>query len=564
MQNSGLPSVLIQSLIFISLICKVRSVSQDFFKFSSFIESPIEETVVWNATAFIPQGRKEILSAVCGIARQGKFHAIIGPSGSGKTTLLSVLANNVPKKSLILDGKVLSVPQLESIFVQQDDLLFGQLSVIETLDTSAALRLNDEESTRCSLVDNLVLKLGLKKVRDVRVGDSKTRGVSGGEKKRLCIGNECIGSSVGLNSSTSHVSTVIYADEPTSGLDSYQAQRVVELLKGLADNGCTVVCSIHQPRASVYKMFDDITLLAEGRCMYSGSKAGMISHFKSCGYPCPFHINPAEHYVDLVSVDYSSPELERSSKDRILRLANIFSDKQTKGIARSLSSARFKSIYAKGKLFPARKAFHGRHLMTELRGMKEKFSKFFPRLKLVKKFTILLRRAWRQITRDKALNTARLCSSLFSALLFGAIYFRMGTGASTVPDRLGNSQKSVSSSYYWPLIVYNPSTHMNSSHNNINMKLNDLELCDIMSYIIPPKTSHSCTPFLTLLGLLQVAAVNTAMTALIKATTSFVSEKQIVQRERKSGAYTVFPYFLSKLLAEAPLSAFYPSFAGSH
>jgi hypothetical protein len=59
-----------------------------------------------------------------------------------------------------------------------------------------------------------------------------------------------------------------------------------------------------------------------------------------------------------------------------------------------------------------------------------------------------------------------------------------------------------------------------------------------------------------------VAAVNTAMTALIKATTSFVTEKQIVQRERRSGAYTVTPYFLSKLFAEAPLSAFFPSFAG--
>ena len=78
--------------------------------------------------------------------------------------------------------------------------------------------------------------------------------------------------------------------------------------------------------------------------------------------------------------------------------------------------------------------------MTELKGIKKKISKFFRRLKLARKFTILLRRAWRQITRDKALNTARLCSSLFSALLFGAIYFRMGTGASTVPDRLGNSQ----------------------------------------------------------------------------------------------------------------------------
>ena len=48
----------------------------------------------------------------------------------------------------------------------------------------------------------------------------------------------------------------------------------------------------------------------------------------------------------------------------------------------------------------------------------------------------------------------------------------------------------------------------------------------------------------------QVAAVNTAMTSLIKATTSFVTEKLIVQRERRSGAYSVAPYFLSKLLAE--------------
>jgi hypothetical protein len=64
------------------------------------------------------------------------------------------------------------------------------------------------------------------------------------------------------------------------------------------------------------------------------------------------------------------------------------------------------------------------------------------------------------------------------------------------------------------------------------------------------------------LGLLQVAAVNTAMSALIKATTSFVTEKLIVQRERRSGAYSVVPYFFSKLAAEMPLSAFFPCMTG--
>jgi len=91
-------------------------------------------------------------------------------------------------------------------------------------------------------------------------------------------------------------------------------------------------------------------------------------------------------------------------------------------------------------------------------------------------------------------------SGLFSGLLFGAIYFKLGAGASTVADRL---------------------------------------------------------------GLLQVAAVNCAMTSLIKATTSFVTEKLIIQRERKSNSYSVGSYFISKLLAELPLAALFPCMTGS-
>ena len=70
--------------------------------------------------------------------------------------------------------------------------------------------------------------------------------------------------------------TIIFADEPTSGLDSYQAQRAVELLKDLATDGeCTVIASVHQPRASIVALFDDITLIAEGICIYTGSAKEM-------------------------------------------------------------------------------------------------------------------------------------------------------------------------------------------------------------------------------------------------------------------------------------------------
>jgi ABC-type multidrug transport system permease subunit len=190
-------------------------------------------------------------------------------------------------------------------------------------------------------------------------------------------------------------------------------------------------------------------------------------------------MNPAEYYLDLISIDYSSPEQEIASRNRIDVLAKAYK----KSIAVDPPTATRSSSGSSDEL--AIKLGEG--------GMLNKLRSFG------RQFKILFQRAFRQIVRDKPTNIARLMSGLFSALLFGSIYYKLGTGASTVADRL---------------------------------------------------------------GLLQVAAVNTAMTSLIKATTSFVTEKLIVQRERKGNWYKVEPYFLSKLLAETPLSAFFPILSG--
>lgn len=64
--------------------------------------------------------------------------------------------------------------------------------------------------------------LGLSKVKNSLVGDVRMRGISGGEKKRLCIGVELMKGS-----------DMIFLDEPTSGLDSFQALSVVSALKNL-------------------------------------------------------------------------------------------------------------------------------------------------------------------------------------------------------------------------------------------------------------------------------------------------------------------------------------------
>ncbi|GFH27855.1 ABC transporter domain-containing protein, partial [Haematococcus lacustris] len=86
-------------------------------------------------------------------------------------------------------------------------------------------------------------------VRHTRVGDKKVRGLSGGERKRLSLGCELIGSP-----------SLIFLDEPTSGLDAAAAQKasVMATLHQLAAAGHTVVASIHQPRSSIWSMFDDL------------------------------------------------------------------------------------------------------------------------------------------------------------------------------------------------------------------------------------------------------------------------------------------------------------------
>ena len=112
--------------------------------------------------------------------------------------------------------------------------------------------------------ERLLNDLGLVACADTRVGDGKTRGISGGEKKRLALGVQLVGAP-----------SVIFADEPTSGLDSFQAERVMKTLSKLArEGGKTIVCSIHQPRSSIVDLFDDLYLLAGGRCAYFGPIEG--------------------------------------------------------------------------------------------------------------------------------------------------------------------------------------------------------------------------------------------------------------------------------------------------
>ncbi|MEQ2164476.1 ATP-binding cassette sub- G member 2, partial [Goodea atripinnis] len=99
-----------------------------------------------------------------------------------------------------------------------------------------------------------------------------TRGISGGERKRTNIGMELIIDPA-----------VLFLDEPTSGLDASTANSVLLLLKRMASHGRTIIMSIHQPRYSIYRLFDTLTLLVGGRMVYHGPAPNTLDYFANIG-----------------------------------------------------------------------------------------------------------------------------------------------------------------------------------------------------------------------------------------------------------------------------------------
>ncbi|KAI5070568.1 hypothetical protein GOP47_0014911 [Adiantum capillus-veneris] len=251
---------------------------------------------------------KKILHGITGSVMPGEMLALMGPSGSGKTTLLNLLGgrhnnvqggdgNNTMKGTILYDGapynKALK-PRMG--FVTQDDILYPHLTVRETLLYAALLRLPATMSRlhKSDKADQISRQLGLERCRDTIIGNAFVRGVSGGERKRVCIGHEIL-----IDPS------LIFLDEPTSGLDSTTALRIMSLLQGLAKAGRSVVTTIHQPSSRAFYLFDKLLLLTEGHCVYFGKAHNVMSYFEGCGFAPMVPMNPADFILDLCSGNIS-------------------------------------------------------------------------------------------------------------------------------------------------------------------------------------------------------------------------------------------------------------------
>ncbi|WVY99419.1 hypothetical protein V8G54_025489 [Vigna mungo] len=350
---------------------------------------------------------KEILKGVTGVVEPGEMLAMLGPSGSGKTTLLTALGGRLGGKlhgSITYNGEAFSNAMKRNTgFVTQDDVLYPHLTVLETLIFTALLRLPNSitKEKKVEHAKGVIDQLGLTSCKDSIVGSPYLRGVSGGERKRVSIGQELL-----INPS------LLFLDEPTSGLDSTTAQRIVSTLWELACGGRTVVMTIHQPSSRLYYMFHKVLLLSEGNTLYFGKGSEAIEYFSSMGYAPSLAMNPSDFLLDLANGIYT----DEFNEDHIIDKQKLIS--VHKGNCAAQSKPALKGINDSGK---------------DQNRFQEESSEKWP-TNWGQQFLVLLRRDIKE-RKHESFSLLRVCQVLVVALISGLLWFK--SDISHLQDQIG-------------------------------------------------------------------------------------------------------------------------------
>jgi len=346
---------------------------------------------------------KVVIAGMNGAVKAGEMVAILGGSGAGKSTLLNCISGRLTSGTLtgkiLLNGHGRKSSSWKKIccYVEQDDLMYINLTVYETLLYSAKLRLPSSVklSEKKRIVDDIIMQLGLNGCRDTRIGDRDSRGISGGERKRVSIGIELVTNP-----------QVLFLDEPTSGLDAFNALNVMEIIKRLAvEKQKVVLMTIHQPRTDILELMNKIILLSAGKTLFYGPLSDGLKHFSDLGYSLPDKTNPSDFFLDIITTDQRSEEKYAES---LARIDTFHQSWEKKRMTVEIIANDDASKVATG--WPS-----------------TWFGEFF----------VLLDRNLKDVSRDKATLGATLGQGLIICLLMGFLFWQVKLDASGVQNRIG-------------------------------------------------------------------------------------------------------------------------------
>lgn len=253
-----------------------------------------------------------ILNNISMMANRGEMIAVVGPSGCGKSTMLTMLSGilEYSKGDIYFDGdRVSTVQDFANIstYIPQDDILFRELTVHESIDNSVKLKVKAEDAEYRERLKSTIEVLGLERTEFLKIGNEGEKGISGGQRKRVNIGTTIV----------AEMKPILLFDEPTSGLDPATDLEIMQLLRELSRKGHIVICVTHNLSDESIRYFDQLLVLGKsGQMQFLGKRHRALYFFSIHSTQFLF-----QKMKDAVNVDYhkkfmNSPEC-KSLMERI-------------------------------------------------------------------------------------------------------------------------------------------------------------------------------------------------------------------------------------------------------
>lgn len=370
-----------------------------------FVDMPVEMMVEG-----VTDNRLQLLRGVTGSFRAGELTALMGVSGAGKTTLMDVLAGRKTGGYIEGDVRISGYPKKQETFArisgycEQTDIHSPQVTVRESLIYSAQLRLSSDidNSIRMQFVDEVMDLVELSNLSSALVGLPGVSGLSTEQRKRLTIAVELVANP-----------SIIFMDEPTSGLDARAAAIVMRAVRNTVDTGRTVVCTIHQPSIDIFEAFDELLLMKRG---------GQVIYAGPLG----------EHSQKIIDYFEAVPGVVKI-KDKY-NPATWMLEVSSMGVEQRLG-IDFAEVYRKSAL-----ALRNKELVKELSvpatGTRDLYFPTQYCQPLLGQFKSLLWKQHLTYWRSPDYNLVRFTFTFISALMFGTIFWQLGTKIEREADLL--------------------------------------------------------------------------------------------------------------------------------
>ncbi|KAG5526038.1 hypothetical protein RHGRI_032360 [Rhododendron griersonianum] len=324
---------------------------------------------LWVVISDIKGRRRPIVQGLTGYAQPGEVLAVMGPSGCGKTTLLDALA--------------------EAVYYSAQFQLPNSMS-------------KSEKKERAEIT---IREMGLHDCMNTRIGGWGTKGLSGGQRRRVSICIEILTRP-----------KLLFLDEPTSGLDSAASYYVMSRITQLEQReGRTIIAAIHQPSSEVFDLFDNLCLLSLGRVVYFGPASTTNEFFTSNGFIYPTLRNPSDQFLRMINTDFDE-DIEHGSTGKVAKeeVINILVTSYNSSDSHQRVKRIVSDICRKG----------GGSLETS-----RSHASFFTQC------LVLTKRSFVNMFRDVGYYWLRLAIYIALAVGLGTLYYDIGTSYSSIQPR---------------------------------------------------------------------------------------------------------------------------------